>query len=46
MIFCVQCGEEMFIDSVGVSHHVGDGPDSIDYDADGDHVAYTYEDLD
>ena len=38
--FCTQCGKGMFIDDTGVSHHIGEGPDGIDYDADGDHVPY------
>ena len=37
---CDECGQEFFIEENGVSHHVGDGPDGIDHDADADHVAY------
>jgi hypothetical protein len=40
---CNQCGQEFFITLDGVSHHVGDGPDGIDHDADADHVAYGQE---
>ena len=38
-LFCVECGQEMWIDGNGVSYHDGDGPDGVDYDADADHVA-------
>jgi hypothetical protein len=38
-LFCIECGEPMFIEPEpsGVSHH--DEPDDINYDADNDHVA-------
>ena len=38
---CHACGEPMFIEDNGVSHHAGDGADGIDYDRDADHVAVT-----
>lgn len=34
---CRECGEPMFIEDDGVSHH--GAPDEIDHDADADHVA-------
>lgn len=37
--FCRECAAPMFIQSDGVSHHVGDAADGIDHDADADHVA-------
>jgi len=41
---CDECGQEMFVDDDGVSHHVSDEhPDGIDYDADADHVPYNRE---
>ena len=39
---CVECGGPMFVEDSGVSHH-GE-PDSIDHDADADHVAVADED--
>lgn len=41
---CEICGEEMWIDTSGVSHHWGPGPDDIDHLADADHVAVREED--
>ena len=40
-LVCQECGEPMFIESDGVSHH--GTPDEIDYDADADHVALAEE---
>ena len=39
---CVQCGEDFFIDSNGVSMHVDDDGE-CDYDMDIDHIAYDFE---
>ncbi len=36
---CSECGKPMFIADGGTSHHVGDGPDGIDYGRDHDHTA-------
>lgn len=36
---CMECGKPAFIDCDGVSHHEGDSPNGVDYDADDDHVA-------
>ncbi|WP_428489098.1 hypothetical protein [Rhodopila sp.] len=37
---CSECGEAMFITEEGIAHHRGDGsPNTIDHDADADHVA-------
>lgn len=36
---CRECGRPMFIADGGTSHHVGDGPDGIDYGRDRDHTA-------
>lgn len=38
-LYCVECGEEVWLDDHEVAYHTGDGPDGIDYDADADHVA-------
>ena len=38
-MLCRECGEPMFIEGNGVSHHEGGGMDGIDYDRDADHVA-------
>jgi len=38
-MLCRECGEPMFIEENGVSHHEGGGLDGIDYDRDADHVA-------
>lgn len=35
---CRECGEDMFIDEDGVSHHE-EGGGGINYDLDGQHVA-------
>jgi hypothetical protein len=37
--FCLECGQEMWLDDNAVSHHSGDTHDGIDYEADADHVA-------
>lgn len=39
-LYCTECGEEMWVEESGVSHHWGNNADDIDYDADGDHVAF------
>lgn len=36
---CGECGKPMFIADGGTSHHVGDGPDGIDYGRDRDPTA-------
>ncbi len=36
---CTECGNEMWIDVNGVSHHWGDSLDDIDFELDADHVA-------
>ena len=41
---CRECGEEMWIEENGVSHHWGNTIDDIDYDLDADHVAYGDDD--
>jgi len=41
---CRECGEPMFIEDNGVSHHAGDGADGIDHSRDLDHVAVTEKD--
>lgn len=38
-MLCRECGEPMFIEDNGVSHHEGGGLDGIDYGRDADHVA-------
>ena len=38
-MLCRECGEPVFLTDAGVSHHVGDGMDGIDYARDRDHVA-------
>lgn len=38
-MLCRECGEPMFIEENGVSHHEGGSLDGIDYDRDADHVA-------
>lgn len=38
-LFCRECGEPMRIDDDGVSHHLGDDRDLINYDLDADHTA-------
>jgi len=38
-MLCRECGEPVFLTDTGVSHHVGDGMDGIDYNRDRDHVA-------
>ena len=38
-MLCRECGERMFIEDNGVSHHEGGGLDGIDYRLDLDHVA-------
>jgi len=38
---CRECGEPMFIEDNGVSHHAGHGADGIDHSRDLDHVAVT-----
>jgi hypothetical protein len=43
ILFCVECGQEMWLDNNEVSYHSGDGPDGIDHDADADHVAVSDE---
>lgn len=40
-MLCRECGEPMFIEEDGVSHHEGRGLDGIDYDRDADHIAVT-----
>jgi len=40
---CRECGEQMWISDAGVSHHVGDGPDEINYSRDRDHTAVADE---
>jgi len=42
-LVCRECGEQMWISDAGVSHHVGDGPDEIDYSRDRDHTAVADE---
>ena len=37
---CAECGHRYFVTPEGTTHHVGDGPDGIDHDADAGHVAY------
>lgn len=37
---CHVCGREFFTTATGITHHLGDGSDGIDHDADGDHVPY------
>lgn len=39
-LVCDECGNDMVIEASGVSHHL-DADGDIDYDADGEHVAYT-----
>lgn len=38
-LHCRECGELMRLTNAGVSHHVGDGPDGIDYSRDRDQTA-------
>ena len=38
-MLCRECGEPVFLTDTGVSHHVGDGMDGIDYNRNRDHVA-------
>ena len=40
---CGKCGQLMFIEENGVSHHAGDTSDGIDHDADAHHVAIKEE---
>lgn len=40
---CHECGGEFFLTDEETSHHVGDGLDGIDYDADLDHVAFALD---
>jgi len=42
-LVCRECGEPMRISDAGVSHHVGDGPEEIDYSRDRDHTAVADE---
>lgn len=45
---CSECGSEVFLTATGVAHH-GEDEDSIDHDADADHVAlpeFEYEEGD
>lgn len=37
---CAECGRPYFVTPEGTAHHVGDGPDGIDHDADARHVPY------
>jgi hypothetical protein len=37
---CTECGRPYFVTPEGTAHHVGDGPDGIDHDADAGHVPY------
>lgn len=41
-IYCMECGELMFITADGISHH-GE-PDEINFDADAAHTAFAEED--
>ena len=40
---CSECGRRYFVTPEGTTHHVGDGPDGIDHDADAGHVPYGTE---
>jgi len=42
-LVCRECGEPMFHSEAGTSHHVGDGPDEINYGRDRDHTALADE---
>jgi hypothetical protein len=37
---CAECGRPYFVTPEGTAHHVGDGPDGINHDADAKHVPY------
>jgi hypothetical protein len=37
---CAECGRPYFVTPEGMAHHVGDGPDGIDHEADAGHVPY------
>jgi len=37
---CTECGRPYFVTPEGAAHHVGDGPDGIDHEADARHVPY------
>jgi hypothetical protein len=37
---CTECGRPYFVTPEGTAHHVGDGPDGVDYEADAGHVPY------
>jgi len=43
MKYCDHCGNPYFLSPDGVSHHEGNGPDSIDHVLDEDHIAYGKE---
>lgn len=43
LLECAECGSAMDIDDNGVSHYLTKDGD-VDYDADGEHVAYTTDD--
>lgn len=40
---CTECGKPYFVTPEGTAHHVGDGPDGIDHEADARHVPYGEE---
>ena len=37
---CTECGRPYFVTPEGTAHHVGEGPDGIDHEADAGHVPY------
>ena len=37
---CTECGRPYFVTPEGTAHHVGDGPNGIDHEADARHVPY------
>lgn len=42
-LYCDECGNPMVVEASGVTHHWDADAADVDYDADGDHVAYTME---
>jgi hypothetical protein len=44
-LLCHQCGEPMFVNENGVTHHL-DSDGRIDYDADAEHTPYSSEEQD